>query len=387
MPLIKTLSHQTQMLREFMPDELITEILLFLPVKSLMQLKWVNKSWKTIISDPAFIKLHLKRSARNKHLALFSRIQQSSYNFDVALFPVHRLLENMSGTITVPYFPINDDRICLSVVGSYNGLFCLVGSYHDALIYEKILFYLWNPATRTLSNKIKLKCDDHRYNWSFAFGCDNSTETYKIVVFNQQSHEVRVFNSGGNIWRNIQSFPVDPLTRVPTSHYCPGRGVYAYVNDSLNWLAIREESQFVITSLDLSSETYRQLLPPQDIDKVSLVVPTLAVLMDSLCFCHDFNGTNFIIWQMKEFGVQESWIQFLKISYQGLPIVYSVSSQLILFPLCLSENGDTLVLAWSRGKQAILYNLRDDTAEKTGYTNNFKWFGSQEYVESLISPC
>jgi hypothetical protein len=35
MPLIKALSHQTQMLREFFPDELITEVLLFLPVKSL----------------------------------------------------------------------------------------------------------------------------------------------------------------------------------------------------------------------------------------------------------------------------------------------------------------------------------------------------------------
>ncbi|MCH86246.1 F-box protein [Trifolium medium] len=114
------------MLREFIPDELITEVLSFLPVKSLMRLKCLNKSWKTLISDPAFIKLHLKRSARNKHLALFSRIQQTSYNFRVAPFPLHRLLENTSGTITVPYFPINKDRVCLNVVGSYNGLFCLV---------------------------------------------------------------------------------------------------------------------------------------------------------------------------------------------------------------------------------------------------------------------
>jgi F-box interacting protein len=197
---------------------------------------------------------------------------------------------------------------------------------------------------------------------------------------------VRVFNFGGSTWRNIQSFPVVPFDDVPESYY--DRGVYAYVNDSLNWLAIREESQYVIISLDLSSETYRQLLPPQGIDKVSLVVPTLAVLMDSLCFCHDFNGTNFIIWQMKEFGVQESWIQFLKISYQGLPIVYNVScSRSLLFPLCLSENGDILVLAWDRGKQAILYNLRDNTAEKTRYTNYFRWFGSKEYVESLVSTC
>ncbi|GAU46592.1 hypothetical protein TSUD_186610 [Trifolium subterraneum] len=261
MPLIKAPSHQTQMLREFIPDELITIILLFLPVKSLMRLKCLDKSWKTLISDPAFIKLHLKRSARNKHLALFSSIQQTSTNFRMAPIPLHRLLENTSGTITVPYFPINKDRICLNVVGSCNGLFCLVG-YPDT--HKYILFYLWNPATRKLSNKIKFYCYNvyECYEWRFAFGCDNSTETYKIVVFNPQSYEVRVFNFGGNIWKNIQSFPVVPLDRVPESYYY--RGVYAYVNNSLNWLANREESQFVIISLDLSSETYRQLLPPQD---------------------------------------------------------------------------------------------------------------------------
>ncbi|XP_045809916.1 F-box/kelch-repeat protein At3g23880-like [Trifolium pratense] len=373
------------MLREFIPDELITEVLSFLPVKSLMRLKCLNKSWKTLISDPAFIKLHLKRSARNKHLALFSRIQQTSYNFRVAPFRLHCLLENTSGTITVPYFPINKDRVSLNVVGSCNGLFCLVGYYHTPtyINYKKILFYLWNPATRTLSNKIKFYCENC-FKWRVAFGYDNSTETYKIVVFNPESYEVSVFNFGGNnIWKNIQSFPVVllPLDRVLASHGY--RDVYAHVNDSLNWLVIREESQFVIISLDLSSETYRQLLPPQGFDKVSLVLPTLAMLMDSLCFCHDFNGTNFIIWQMKEFGVQESWIQFLKISYQDLPIVYNVCSRLPLFPLCLSENGDTLVLAWDRGKQAILYN----TAEKTGYTDNCKWYGSKEYVESLVSTC
>jgi F-box interacting protein len=196
---------------------------------------------------------------------------------------------------------------------------------------------------------------------------------------------VRVFNFGGSIWKNIQSLPVVPFDHESCYYQC----MYAYVNDSLIWLAIREESQFVIISLDLSSETYRQLLPPQDFDdKMSLVVPTLAVLMDSLCFCYDFNGTNFIIWQMKELGVQESWIQLLKVSYQSLPIVYNVScSRSVLFPLCFYENSDTLVLAWDRGKQAILYNLRDNTAEKTGYTNYFRWFGSKEYVESLVSTC
>lgn len=62
--------------------------------------------------------------------------------------------------------------------------------------------------------------------------------------------------------------------------------------------------------------------------------------MDSLCFCHDFHGSDFIIWQIKEFGAQESWTQLLKFVF-----VISNSQKMFLYPLCLSENGGTLILA------------------------------------------
>lgn len=47
----------------FLPDDLITEILSFLPVKSLVRFRCVSIYWKTLISDRAFVKLHLKKSA------------------------------------------------------------------------------------------------------------------------------------------------------------------------------------------------------------------------------------------------------------------------------------------------------------------------------------
>ena len=51
-------------------DELIAEILYRLPVKTLMQLKCVCKSWKTLISHPSFTKLHLHLLPRNTHVLL-----------------------------------------------------------------------------------------------------------------------------------------------------------------------------------------------------------------------------------------------------------------------------------------------------------------------------
>ncbi|KEH22773.1 hypothetical protein MTR_7g056787 [Medicago truncatula] len=52
-------------------EELIFEMLSFLPVKSLMPVKYVSKLWKTMISDPIFIKIYFNHSAQNCHLALF----------------------------------------------------------------------------------------------------------------------------------------------------------------------------------------------------------------------------------------------------------------------------------------------------------------------------
>jgi hypothetical protein len=182
------------MLHVFLPDELITEVLSFLPVRSLMRLKCVCKSWKTLISDSTFVKLHLKRSARIKHLAIFSKAYKHSSKFSVSLL---RLIEHASVTIADnPYFQLNHGYIY--PIGCYNGLFCLLGYFYK-VDYEEISFYLWNPATRTLSNKIEFLRGPYSFDnvvlskRKFAFGYDNSAEIYKIVAFCLQSNEVESF--------------------------------------------------------------------------------------------------------------------------------------------------------------------------------------------------
>ncbi|PNX82383.1 F-box protein [Trifolium pratense] len=322
-----------------LPDNVIVEILSFLNVKSLMQLKCVCKSWKTLITcDPMFIKLHLKRSARNGHLALIYD------EFNIIRLPLTSLISIKTTPLPAnPYFhePCFRDSFFhqpdapdppywsyLRVVGSCNGLLCLYGSvtsYYHNNNYQEIFLYLWNPATKTLSSKIVFihVDDDDEINtpslagsWKFWFGYDNSTKNYKIVAFHRKVNEVRVLNLGDNdnVWRHIHSFPVVPLDNFshhPTSHQGinnPG----VYVSGTVNWLASPNVSmynfdwevininRFVIVSLDLSTETYRQFLPPRPL------------------------GDHLV---MKEFGFEESWTQFLKAQrkefhYSGLLPVF-----------------------------------------------------------------
>ena len=54
-----------------LPDEIVFDILLRLPVQALMRFKSVSKSWRDIISDPCFIRSHLKQYAKNQHKPSF----------------------------------------------------------------------------------------------------------------------------------------------------------------------------------------------------------------------------------------------------------------------------------------------------------------------------
>ncbi|XP_028214931.1 uncharacterized protein LOC114396981 [Glycine soja] len=49
-------------------------------------------------------------------------------------------------------------------------------------------------------------------------------------------------------------------------------------------------------------------------------VPYLRVLKGCLCLARDYKRTHFVVWLMKEFGVEKSWTQLLNVSYEHIKI-------------------------------------------------------------------
>ncbi|XP_058739569.1 F-box/kelch-repeat protein At3g23880-like [Vicia villosa] len=401
-------------------DELISEILSRLPVKTLMQIKCVCKSWKTLISDPAFAKLHLQRSPKNTHFLLIPEWSMPDEDWDCSVVPftVTDLIESpllIIGNyrlrcITISYDHRSHYRLrnmdCWKIVGSCNGLLCLIGGSDPLAIENQTWFRFWNPATRTLSEKLGYLSLANSYR--FTFGYDVSTDSYKVLAFS--TNKVKVFSLSDNVWKNIECFPSVPFGLHPSSLRYPFVNNGVYISGTINWLTIRNKTeyewnditieQFVIVSLDLATETYQELLPPRGFVEVPPVEPSVNVLMDCLCFSHRAKGTHFVIWKMMEFGVRESWTLFLRISFQSLRIYHGIDdwlaygSQLFLFPLYFCDSSDTLIIASNQGgdgfynQHAIVYNWRNNIVEEiTSNHNDILWFYTKGYIESLVSTC
>lgn len=95
-----------------------------------------------------------------------------------------------------------------------------------------------------------------------------------------------------------------------------------------------------------------------------------------------YKQTHLVVWQMKEFGVEDSWIQLFNISYHNLQIYDHFNDlNFRVLPLCLSEKSDTLLLTNSLESQAILYNWRYNIVERIYKPR----FNGMNYVESLVS--
>ncbi|CAI8582944.1 unnamed protein product [Vicia faba] len=363
-----------------LPDDLIIEVLSLLPVKSVMRLKTVCKSLNAIICNPKFIKLHQKISEQNKRILLISNDSSGS------------IYVGADSCLKNPLIPFADAAYCrlkkkdkIIAIGYCNGLFCLFGYSRNTM---EDWLYFWNPATKTISQKFKYSTNDSDC-IIFGFGYDNSTNTYKVVTFCQMTKVARVFCLGDNSWRNIQRFPEFCIF----SSFCHS-GVH--LSGTLNWSVVGNDvtydweencivKNFVIISLDLLTETCTQLLPPQGqcLGEGLIVEPTICMFMDCLCLSYGNNEFSFVIWKMMEFGVQESWTQFLRFSYLNFPELFFGKN---LVPLCLSHNGDELILADRLEGQLIPYNCRYHIVDPSRIAKGEWGIFVNNYVESLVSP-
>ncbi|CAL0301641.1 unnamed protein product [Lupinus luteus] len=259
----------------FLLEEIIFEILSWLPVKFLLQSR-VSKLYddKYIFAQPCVVR------------SLFKKPSTTVVSVD-------------------PSYRVNSAKYRFA--GSCNGLVCLIGSVYSIDQVKQIWVRFWNPATRLRSTKSSSIRVHLTTLFVFGFGYDNLTNTSKVVVVlcNGKSTQVKVYSMGDGCWRTIQSLPIVP---IPRSNY----GVH--FSGTVNWLALSDSDprkQLAIVSLDLRTETATQSLLPCPSDEIAVSQPSLSlgVLRGDLCLSYDYKGTHFVVWKtMESVGDNSSFV-------------------------------------------------------------------------------
>ncbi|KAI3523571.1 hypothetical protein L1887_01795 [Cichorium endivia] len=350
-------SEDPQFVPTLLPDTLI-EILLRLPVKSLLPCKSVCKLWRSTISDLHFVKSHLSLSTSNNRYAHHRLIFYTGPRINPKSSPLYDVLYDKYCTDLELDYPLKHPLKSVSIAGCCNGLLLMVMKHGTLLI--------WNPSTRR-SNRLPYGRFKVRLGWyvNYGFGYDESTEDYKVVGIScrgasYSKYNVKIYSLKTGSWKNIGDFPLG----VPLDDF----GTFS--NGTLHWAARRGSfDSWKIVSLDLADETYGELLQPVYDEGEKYL--RLGALGDWLCVLCDYYRDRADVWVMKD-----SWTKLVSVPYLPGPVLEFFS-----VPLCITNDGKVLL---QFGEKMFVYDSKNRSF--SDILNIDECLEAYTFVESLVSP-
>ncbi|CAJ2671093.1 unnamed protein product [Trifolium pratense] len=352
-----------------LPQELITEILLRLPVKILLRFRCVSKSWNSLISDDShFATSHFQLSANKIFIIRYDTLVALSVDFDSSLNDYVSLSLN----IWNPQSYI-DDEIDTRIGGSCRGFL---------FIHNEVGLYLLNPSTRvhkqipvspmTIASYSQ---DSSIYRIIYGFGYDSSTDDYSVVLgfynCNTNLLDFEIFSLRSNNWKQIvvgSHFPY-----ILTAYHESEVGLF--FNASIHWLIYNyETNREVIIAFHLKEMRMSEIALPDDFHMYSSVSGYDLFVFGGLIGVWIEDIYEIKIRVMKEYAVYSSWTETVSFSARPNPTFSSV---------CFTNCGD---LVGSSGGGLAKFNDKGELLEERSYPDCFFERSQMTvYKESLLS--
>ncbi|XBI76951.1 hypothetical protein VPH35_070125 [Triticum aestivum] len=248
-----------------LPNELIVwEILVRLPLKSLL-LRCVCKAWRdTISGDPSFAQSHLRRLPRQKEKYHSLLIAPRAYSHAVE----HRIIQD---AVTTPGLYRWEERRPRHALAHCDGLVLLPTKASVCVlnpVTHRVLTPPWSP-----NSVVPRRCLDVEGHQAFGFGRDHRSNAYKVArFFNRDTHAMAggigldVFTVGKDqCWRETSAQPLYPFIVGRTATFFKGSLIWTvnldllmYGESSLDDVA--NKSCFVLFSLE--DETFKVMKGP-----------------------------------------------------------------------------------------------------------------------------
>lgn len=388
----------------FLSKDIITEILIRLPVKLIVKFRCVSKSWRALITSPKFVKDHLRLALKNKayHKVMWCHRPQIKIEecYLSSLFDNSTTFSDVSALhprlVSDGLYTRVPDSIV--VLGSVHGLICLIGSVdgcifqgYDDIDTERLVdiedfkedLFLWNPSTRRYK-----KLPDHKPDYWFdtrvyGLGYDMLHDDYKFLgTFRgyQRLHccKVQLYSLKSDSWKSLDDLP----SALSGGNLQGVSGTF--VEGSLHWLSYTTDGpdkRWNIISFNLADEKWGTLEKPC-YEEGELVL-WLGVIGSDLSLFVDCEGTHIDVWVMQKYAVQGSWNKKFIIKYPD-GVGLTGFGPLFMLPYFFSITDEILMLFNST---ANIYNTRDEVWRPNPYVIN--WLDHPTafiYVESLVSP-
>lgn len=230
--------------RAILPEDLVFEILSWLPALSLIRFKCVRKSWRDLVEDPKFAAKQLSNqnsspSCRDCCLLLVRRFGKN-YNDLESRFSLVSFADDNKDTSTVVKcmdFQFYTGNCWLRVSGYCHGIVCLTERKGDHVVA------LANPGIRQFrvlpDSCISFPSTEVKSNFTCysGFGYDPVSGDYKVVrlwiLDNGRNHKVEVYTLSTNSWREINWEPIiGLLNRIHGSDKYFNGAYYWWIEDA-----------------------------------------------------------------------------------------------------------------------------------------------------------
>ncbi|KAI3892477.1 hypothetical protein MKX03_012695 [Papaver bracteatum] len=265
------------------------------------------------------------------------------------------------------------------IVGSYNGLICLLRYHHG--IPDPI--HICNPNTGEYVNLPEYAIrEEEEYAAAYGFGCIQSmtNNQYKIVRIYYPASEkykngrVQVYTLSSGGWRTIGRTSYQLFTQQPLG---------TYVNGSLYWIDKKK-----IMAFNLVDEEFRLIQPPPCYDDPShncnYCFDMVLALKGNLYFCHQNNKEHLLyIWSLKKNTTEVSWSRDFSIAYNS---ACETDDEYPVQPLLITKKNEVLfvhqgsTLYCYDPKTAVVIKLWDDDSK-----SELIWLTAFPHMNSFVS--
>ncbi|KAJ4844279.1 hypothetical protein Tsubulata_009830 [Turnera subulata] len=337
---------------DYVPADMIAEILSRLPTKSLHRFRCVCKSLHTLLNS-RFIRSATMKRNRQKLLMLCATDHHyysvySILDLSTMVLEKHEIPFTISDQSSKysPLWNSLSSPTCDGWLALYNGKKRLLFNLSTKEYREFPLPYKFRP----LFESLYVCCS-----W---FYYDSYLDDYKLVAVMtniDRGYLLGVFSFKRDCWTKIIAFPHAKHRDYDDFSILNGNPHWVVTNwpeDDEDWVPfcstrfVRRRS--LIYGFDLDGDRLIQV--PQPPGKYLCDSATLAVISDHLCaFCSC--DSKFSLWEMKQYMVMDSWTKLCTITLPYLPY--------ILKPLAFTENDGQVLILSEKQEEILVYDPQE----------------------------